>query len=342
LTPRADLASRWHQLTYLIQRHRAVLGLCLVGVAVAGWLGARRWARLRRALQRAAFLDSLAETNAGTDAPRLTRLGRYRMLERIGRGGMGEVYRALSEDSEQGETVAVKVMNPELAETENFRRRFQREIKILCGLNHPNVVRILDWGDEEGAIYMVMELLEGESLQSRVRPTGSPLAEVVAWARQASAGLAAAHQNGIVHRDIKPENLFLTRSGLLKVTDFGISRGPETTRVTRTGYAMGTPTYMAPEHVQEGTRELDPLSDQYSLGIVLYELLAGKPPFVDPDPFAVAFMHAAKKPPSLCARRPDLPRAVEKVIFRMLEKEPQFRYPSVEEAARGLEEAAAE
>jgi len=267
------------------------------------------------------------------EAPELvgTRLGRYEILREIGRGGMGVVYEA--RDAKLDRAVAIKVLPAPSAERAALER-FEREARAAAALNHPNIVAIYDVGEASGRPYLVMELVPGESLERR--PPES-LDEAIAIARLVCEALEHAHQRGLVHRDLKPGNVLVSRQEgrlLVKLTDMGIALARGAARVTVTGAIAGTPTYMAPE--QALGQEVDGRADLYSLGVMLYVWVTGRPPFQGDDALAVVsqHIHAPVVPPR--TYRQDLPRGLESVILELLAKTPDLRYPSAAEVLRAL------
>jgi eukaryotic-like serine/threonine-protein kinase len=217
-----------------------------------------------------------------------SRLGRYELLATIGTGGMGEVFRA--QDTRLGRQVAVKVLAPELARDPDMRQRFDREARAVAALSHPNILAIHDVGDEEGVLYAVMELLEGETLRRRLRTGALPVSATHKVALQVARGLAAAHAKGIVHRDLKPENVFLEARGTVKILDFGLARidpagrttedDTQVAHQTKAGVVLGTTQYMSPEQVRG--LAADTRTDIFSFGTVLYEMLWRVHPFAGP------------------------------------------------------------
>ena len=251
------------------------------------------------------------------------RLGdRYRLEDRIGAGGMGEVWRAV--DKVLGRVVAVKAMLPAVAGQADFARRFLVEAKAMASVNHPAVASIHDFGHSGGVTFLVMEFIDGESLAQVVTRQG-PLdpATVMRLVAQAADGLQAVHDRGIVHRDIKPANLMVRRDGRLLITDFGISRAQDATALTASGAILGTPTYLSPEQVLG--RPATALSDIYSLGLAAYEGLAGRRPFEGDNPYAVALQRLSAAPRTLGG---DVPASVLAVVQRALATEPADRWPS--------------
>src|SRR5262245_13779834 len=268
-------------------------------------------------------------------------LGPYEVLNPIGAGSMGEVYRA--QDGRLGRKVAIKVLPLVFAVDPDRVRRFEQEARAAGLLNHPNIVTIYDIGEDAGAPYVVSELLEGETLRERLeRPM--PIDAAVRFAAQVAEGLAAAHAKGIVHRDLKPENLFVTREDRIKILDFGLAKlvagsGAIPVEGTQPGTVMGTAGYMSPEQVRGG--QTDHRSDLFALGAILYEMLAGRRAFDGPS--AVETMHAivANTPESLSAIRPGIPESLASVVERALEKDPQQRFQTARELAEALQAVAA-
>jgi hypothetical protein len=251
--------------------------------------------------------------------------GRYRLLRRIASGGMGSVWEA--EDTVLHRKVAVKVLSEALAEEDRFVERFRREARAAAGLSHPNVAGVFDYGEDGDRPFIVMELLDGETLAERLRRQGRlPWREAVAIAGQVAAALEAAHRSGIVHRDVKPGNIMIAPAGDVKVMDFGIAAATWAAPLTATGTAMGTATYISPE--QTAGRRVTPESDVYSLGVVLYEMLTGEPPFTGETPVAVAMAHVRETPVPLRQRVPDITEHVALVCERALAKDPKQRPPS--------------
>ncbi len=250
---------------------------------------------------------------------------------------MADVY--VAEDQRLGRRVAVKVLHGQLAMSEAFVERFRREAQAAAGLQHPNVVGIFDWGrdEEQGLYYMVMELVKGRNLRQVLKSEGTLLPQRVAEiASDSASALSAAHRAGIVHRDIKPANVLLTGDGTVKVTDFGIARAwDDTEQLTKTGAVIGTATYFSPEQAQG--LPADARSDVYSLGIVMYELLTGQPPFSGESPVAVAYQHVREEvnPPTRVNAR--IPAELEDIVMRALAKDPDHRYQTADDMRDDLE-----
>jgi eukaryotic-like serine/threonine-protein kinase len=262
--------------------------------------------------------------------------GRYRIVRKLGSGGMANVY--LAEDQELGRRVAIKILNDRHAGDDQFVERFRREAKNAAALSHPNIVSIYDRGEAEGTYYIAMEYLEGRSLKELIVARGpAPTAIAIDYARQILAALRFAHRNGIVHRDIKPHNIVVDADGRVKVTDFGIARAG-TSQMTEVGSIIGTAQYLSPEQAKGAP--VDQTSDLYSLGIVLYELLTGEVPFSGDTPVEIAMKHISAKPEPPSTLIPDLPDDLDLVVMRALAKTPAERYQSADEMDRDLERVA--
>jgi serine/threonine-protein kinase len=271
-----------------------------------------------------------------------TNLGKFRILEALGRGGMAQVYRAYHPQLDR--YVAVKVLRSDLVEQDEFLARFRREAHAVSGLRHANIVQVFDFDVQDDLYYMVMELLEGDSLRARlndyrVRGQRMPLPEVARILKDVLAGLAYAHSEGIIHRDIKPANIMLTKKGQAVLTDFGIAQIVGSTQYTVSGALMGTLNYMAPEQGFKG--QCDNRSDIYSLGIVLYEMLTGYTPFDADTPLAILMKHLNDPLPLPSQLDPSIPPALETVVLRALAKEPDDRFQTAEEMSAALEQAEA-
>ena len=266
-----------------------------------------------------------------------TSLGPYEIVERIGAGGMGEVYRAV--DTRLGREVAVKVLPSAYAHDEHRRRRLEREARAASALNHPNIVTVHDFGSEEGRTFIVMELVRGMTLTQLIPPAGLEVRLALHYAQQVATALQRAHAAGVIHRDIKPGNVMVTSDGLVKVMDFGLARvGPlaidgETQSrqaadgaLTEEGATLGTFAYMSPEQARGET--LDARSEIFSFGILLYEMIAGRRPFAGNNPYSTLEAICRMDPPSLGEFRMDLPPGVSRLVRRCLAKSPDERYQS--------------
>ncbi len=243
----------------------------------------------------------------------------------------------LARDRSLDRPVAVKELVPEFAVDPSFVERFRREAQAAAGLSNANIVGVFDWGEQDGTYFIVMEYVDGPSLAQVLRADG-PLhpnraAEI---ASEVAGGLGFAHSRGVVHRDVKPGNVLLTKSGQAKVTDFGIARALSSADddLTQAGSVMGTATYFSPEQAQG--LSVDPRSDLYSLGVVLYEMVTGRPPFAGDTPLAIAYKHVQDQPPSPSTLMPTLPPGLEAIIMKLLQKKPDDRYASAEDLRMDL------
>ncbi|MFF0244054.1 protein kinase domain-containing protein [Streptosporangium sandarakinum] len=253
--------------------------------------------------------------------------GRYRPLGRIATGGMGEVWRA--RDELLGREVAVKLLRRHVAADPDFRERFRMEARIAAGLSDPGIAQVFDYGEADDVAYLVMELVPGDSLATILKRSGRlSVEDTLDMVEQTARALAAAHRSGIIHRDIKPGNLLVTETGTVKITDFGIARALEAAPMTQTGTVLGTAQYVSPE--QASGERLTVATDVYSLGVVAYECLAGRPPFVSETQVAIALMHIGQEPPPLPE---SVPQAVRDLVMRCLAKDPGSRPAGAEDLA---------
>ncbi len=260
--------------------------------------------------------------------------GRYEIIEELGAGGMGRVYRAF--DKKIDEEVALKLLKPAIAADGGLVERFRNELKIARKIRHANVCGMFDLGEEGGTLFISMEYVRGEDLGSLIRRTEKLTAgKAVLIARQVAAGLGEAHKLGVVHRDLKPGNIMVDKEGNAKIMDFGIARSLTLPGTTAEGAIIGTPEYMSPEQI-EG-KPADQRSDIYSLGIILYEMVTGRPPFEGDTPFSVAYKHRHEAPEDPRKFNPHLPDALDCVILRCLEKDREARYQTAQDLAADLE-----
>ncbi|HSB37620.1 MAG TPA: Stk1 family PASTA domain-containing Ser/Thr kinase [Gaiellaceae bacterium] len=253
--------------------------------------------------------------------------GRYRILRKLGAGGMADVY--LAEDQELGRRVAIKILNDRHAADDSFVERFRREAKNAAGLSHPHIVSIYDRGEAEGTYYIAMEYLDGRSLKELIVGRGpAPVKTAIDYTRQILAAVGFAHKHGIVHRDIKPHNVLVGPEGRLKVTDFGIARSGAS-QMTEVGSIIGTAQYLSPEQARGAP--VDQTSDLYSVGVVLYEMLTGRVPFTGDTPLEIAMKHLSEVPKPPSELRPEVPHDLDSIVLRALAKDPAERYRSAEE-----------
>ena len=262
--------------------------------------------------------------------------GRYRLESKIGSGGMSTVYLALDETLER--QVAIKVLHREMSDQPDQQERFRRESRAVAQLSHPNVVAVIDAGEDAGHPYIVFEYVEGETLKERIDRFGRlPLDEAAAYSIEIGRGLQAAHMAGMVHRDVKPQNVLIDGEGRAKVTDFGIALSQESDGLTKTGRVLGTTDYVSPE--QAMGRGIDARSDIYSLGILLYEMLLGDVPFKAETLVGVAMKHVNEPLPDIQKRRPGVSAALASVVERATQKEPKKRYSDMGAMLADLEGA---
>ena len=262
---------------------------------------------------------------------------RYRVSGLLGTGGMARVYRA--RDELLGREVALKVLSERLSGDRSFVERFRREAQNAAGLNHPNIVALYDYGDEDNRYFIVMELIEGRSLGEAIDNDGALMPERAAEiASDAAKGLARAHHAGIVHRDIKPHNIMITKGGQIKVTDFGIARalgGDAEATMTQTGMVIGTAAYLSPEQAQGNP--VDARSDVYSLGCVLHEMLTGDAPFAGDTPLSIAYKHVREDAERPSAVNSDVPEPLDAIVMKAMSKNPDNRYADAGDMAEDLD-----
>ncbi len=262
--------------------------------------------------------------------------GQYQIVEPLGEGGMAAVYKAYQPSMDR--FVAIKVLPAQLAESEEFQARFKREAKILAHLQHPHILPVFDFGEEEGHPYIVMMYVEGGTLAQLIQKQTLSLLEVFRHISQIGSALSYAHGRGLIHRDVKPSNVLIDASGNCLLTDFGLARAEVSdSKLTSSGSVVGTPAYMSPE--QGMGKEIDHRSDIYSLGIILYEMLTRRVPFVAETPVAVVFKHVQEPLPPLSSFNVEVPPEVETTLGKALAKNPDERYQTAEEFIRALQKA---
>ena len=262
--------------------------------------------------------------------------GRYKLIDEIESGSFGTVY--IARDMESNCLYAAKIMHPEHARDSSLTSRFQREAYILQGLSDPHIVRIIDYGNDGDVYYIVEEFVDGQSLKYYITTSGriEPL-RALNYTKQIAEGLEAAHKHGVVHRDIKPQNILINNVGVVKITDFGMARGEDTATITGTDEFMGTPYYISPEQVDSG-HLADTRSDLYSLAIVFFEMLTGRPPFEGGSIIDIIIKQKKERVPSICRIRPNLPADMDAFFQKALAKTPASRFQTPHEFILALEQ----
>ncbi len=262
--------------------------------------------------------------------------GRYKLIDERGRGSFATVY--VARDIENNHIYAAKVMHIELSNDDELLARFQREAHILLNLSDPHIVRIDDYGDDNNTNYIVMDYIDGQSLKYYMINDGPMEAlRALNYARQIAEGLDTAYKQGVVHRDIKPQNILINTKDMVKITDFGLARGRETVTLTQSNVFMGTAYYISPEQAESG-RSADTRSDLYSVATVLFEMLAGRPPFEGETAVDIVIKHMNEKVPSICRLRPDLPMEMDTFMQKALAKAPADRFATPREFIVALEQ----
>lgn len=325
---------------FLIVYKEYCIGIAVVLLLLIYFVILPKRRKVKAALDRAAKWEAV-RTKMGDEDPHIgLKLGEYRLIEKLGAGGMGAVYRAVPDETlSEKESVAIKFMKPEVTEDEEFVRRFRREVQVTSKLDHPSILRIINWGEEDKRMYMVMELMKGSTLKGKMGKGGMSINKFREYYFPVLDALEYAHGKDIIHRDIKPDNIMLTENGRVKVMDFGLAKGNQYSTITISGSAIGTPAYMAPEQITG--KPQDSRSDQYSLGVLAWEMLAGRRPFDDESTINIVLKHLSEKPPSLKEARPDLPDGFNAIVMRMLEKEPDQRYKTLGEVKSAMEQVLA-
>ena len=259
-------------------------------------------------------------------------VGDYQIIGLLGAGGMGKVYKVKNLISDRID--ALKVLLPNLADDPEFADRFIREIKVLASLNHPNIAGLRTAFRLENQLLMVMEFVEGTTLDERIKAGPVPLEDAISYITQVLAALGYAHKRGVIHRDIKPANMMLTPDNVIKLMDFGIAKSKTDRKLTQTGTTMGSLFYMSAEQVQGN--ELDGRSDLYSVGVSLYELVTGSRPFQGKSDFDIMMAQLQQTPMPPIQVMPDLPKALNDIIMISLEKDPAKRFQTAEAFAAAL------
>jgi serine/threonine protein kinase len=260
--------------------------------------------------------------------------GRYEVLDELGSGGMGKVYRVF--DHKLGEEVALKLIRPEIAANRKTIERFKNELKIARKIAHTHVGRMYDLGEESGLYYIAMEYVPGENLKSFIRRSGHlTVSKAVSIARQVCEGLAEAHRFGVIHRDLKPSNIMVDREGNARIMDFGIARTFESKEITGLGIIIGTPEYMSPEQAQG--EKVDQRTDLYALGVMLYEMITGQVPFEDESTLNILRRHEIEQPRPPKDLNPEIPYSLNALVLKCLEKPVERRYQTASDLLRDLD-----
>lgn len=318
----------------LLENHLLLVLSVAVGLALGGWFLARG-SKLRRRQDALETLVSIKLDGIEARSLIMEKLGNYRIVSPLGKGGMAEVYLGVPNDSlDPGQGVAIKVLNREMRDRSDLVERFEREVMISQELTHPGIVGVKGHGWHHGRLYLIMELVEGKELRELLPLEPSRIPDILSQLMQA---VDFAHGRGIFHRDLKPENVMITSGGRVKVMDFGLGRAVDSQTLTQAGSAMGTPRYIAPETVAGMTGE-DP-ADQYSLGVMAFEMLVGRPPFESDEVLYLLYCHGNVAPPRPSSLAPHLSPEIDEILLRMLEKDPRARFRTVEEARVRLIEA---
>jgi hypothetical protein len=300
-----------------------------------------RYRSLARDLEKMHRWEARAASISRTGSMIRKKIGGYVIVSSLGEGGTSMVYRAVPESTlDDRESVAIKILKPDVSEDPEFVERFRREVRITCELIHPHILNVLDFGEQEGVLYLVTEIIEGGTLRARLTGSPLPVEEFKKIFMPILDGVAFAHRKGIVHRDLKPDNIMITGTGVVKVMDFGIAKARRYSNITQTGTAIGTPEYMAPEQLKSMGK--DDRIDQYALGIMAYEMLTGSLPFTDRNPMTVMLRHVSEAPRPPRELNPEIPAAVEAIVLRMLEKDRNRRFRDLAEVMGEMDKAIGE
>lgn len=261
-------------------------------------------------------------------------IGHYKILQIVGMGGMGVIYKAMQEPLNR--IVALKVLPPQFSINDELSKRFEIEAKAISLLQHQNITSIYEYGEDKGYRYFAMQFVDGENLSIRIQHRKvMPITEIIDISKQICRGLRYAHGQNVIHRDIKPQNVLIDKENIARLSDFGIAKIFSASHITMTGVTVGTPEYMSPEQA-EG-EEVDAKTDIYSLGVVIYEMLTKKPPFLGNNPVAVAYKHVHEIPIPPSVKRRDTPKRLELIVLKALKKDKTERYASVEEMLEHLD-----
>ena len=320
---------------YLETRWPLVLLLGLVG----GGLTAFGRRRRRRTAERVAKLESLAKDSVGHDPLLQTVLDGHRLTRVLGRGASATVYLAVPDETlDQSKAVAIKVFSDETVRSEEFLTRFRREAKLYQSLLHPGIVQMIDWGQQGHLFYLVMEYVKGEPIQGSLVNSPQMERDALTLLRQIAASLGHAHDGGVIHRDVKPSNVLVTAEGRTKLLDFGLAR-EVISSLTKTGHALGTPLYMAPEQISGVL--VDHRCDQYALGVLAYELMSGQKTFEteENDAAPILFQQVNNDPAPLRERGVEVSQATEVLIETLMCREPVGRFPNMKEVEKAISQA---
>lgn len=335
LKPAPGAGAFLQRLSYSCKLHPVAFGVFLAVLSSLGFfliavVVPRQKAWREESAKVAKFNARLRSLDVQNDVFLGRQFGEWATVKRLGAGGMAVVYKGVSTlTMNEAEAVAIKVMNPELAQDKDYRARFNREVQISRTLDHPNVVRMIDHGEQDSILYLAMEYIQGETLRDMLPSKGMPLSDGIPIALGIVQGLIHAHQKGIVHRDLKPDNVMVTDNKRVKVMDLGLAKREESENVTRTGDTFGTPAYMAPEQITGGT--LLPATDQYALGVMMFELFTGRRPFEVADSLTLVMKHLQEAPPRIREYKSQLPDELDTLIDRMLLKDPAKRFKGLVE-----------
>lgn len=313
----------------------AFVSLVLAG---AGALGLRNRQLGQQSQSRDAQVNRLKDQITAQHEFALTKIGPYRILEQLGEGGIAKVYRAVPDETlDESKAIAVKILHPHLCKDGDHSQRFIREGRVSKDLIHPNIIRLFEIESDGDLVYLALELLKGQTLRDRIRQGTIPLGLARRLLSQIFAALVYAHQKGVVHRDLTPSNIMVCENTQVKLMDFGLARRREMGHtITVTGVVQGTPGYMAPEQLKE---ELDARSDQYSLGVIMYEMLTGRRPIERSDPLQQIMATYTEDAPDPREINPEIPRDISELILKMLRRNPEDRFASMQEAADAFEQA---